>query len=73
MKKDNPRSIIDPTTFSAANAESTGPVDTKKVHWGYTHHIFFSAHSIKKLKEKAQKKESLEIEVRLTIYFRKSI
>lgn len=57
-------------TDDAAAVEKKGvenlpvPTDQRKVYWGYTHHVFLSGATIKKLKEKAQRKEAFELDVR---------
>lgn len=50
-------------TVSTKSADNSAASDSKKVLWAYTYHVFMSSESIKKLKEKAQRKEPLDLEV----------
>ena len=64
---DTPKTISEPEaanyTVLSKSTDSSITLDSKKVLWAYTYHVFMSSQSIQKLKEKAKKKETLDLEV----------
>jgi hypothetical protein len=59
------KTISEGETQLAHSKSNDVVAEAKKVNWSYTHHVFLSGITLKKLREKAQKKEYLDLEVRI--------